>query len=125
VNESACITITAVLVPYLRAGIRQEISLILESLAIQVEATIDENTFRETLELFEIVGIADQPPTHDLQLELDRWAPLTQRALTHQHAEEVRRLKSYADDGCRLSPGAMPELASFVDEIRTRLARKT
>jgi hypothetical protein len=128
---SDCIWISAILAPYLRDGIRREISAILEDLLLQVDTVLEPNRYRaafgqldEAQKLFETIGITDELPLRDIQLDLSRWGQLALRALQRQHAVEVGRLQDYADEGFRLSPGAVPELGHLVDTIRERVCIK-
>jgi len=125
------IRISAILAPYLRDGIRREISAILEDLLGQVDTVIEANRYHaasdqldEARELFETIGIADEAPLQDIVLDLSRWGQLTLRVLQRQHEVEVRRLQNYAEEGFRLSPGAVPELGQLVNDIRERACIK-
>jgi hypothetical protein len=123
-GDPDCIRISAILAPYLRDGIRREISAILEDLVFQVDTILEPNRYRaafgqldEARELFETIGLTDELPRQDILLDLSRWGRLTHRVLQRQHEVEVRRLQDYAAEGFRLSPGAVPELGQLVDDI--------
>lgn len=128
---SDCIWIPAILVPYLRDGIRREISAILEDLAYQLDTVLKPNSYHaafgqldQARELFEAIGITDELPPQDIRLDLSRWPQLTLRVLERQHSVELTCLEDHAAEGFRLSAGAVPELGKLVEEIRERVCIK-
>jgi len=126
------ITVAAPLVPYLRRGVKRELSATLALLAFQVDTVLDHQTYYDAFArldqaraLFDTVGVLDDPAQGDLDVDLDRWPRLVLRALESEYDAEVRRLQDYAAEGVAqglaISLDELPALGRLVADIRERV----
>jgi hypothetical protein len=122
------VTITANLVPYLRRGVKRELSATLAILATQVDIALDRTTYYNALArfddaraLFDAVGVTDEPEQVDLELDLSRWPRLLLRALESEYDLEVMRLQDRAAEGFDLSLRELPALGNLVADIRKKV----
>jgi hypothetical protein len=122
------VTVAANLVPYLRRGIKRELSATLVLLAFQIDATLDRPTYHNALArfdearaLFDVVGVSDDPQQRDLELDLCRWPRLVLRVLESEYDVEVMRLQDRAAEGFELSVRELPALGSLVSDVRKKV----
>jgi hypothetical protein len=125
---AARVTIGASLVPYLRRGVKRELSATLVLLAFQVDTTLEPTTYYNALArfddaraLFDAVGVSDDREQRDLELDLCRWPRLVLRVLESEHDVEMMRLQDRAAEGFELSIGELPALGSLVSDIRRKV----
>jgi hypothetical protein len=122
------VTITANLVPYLRKGVKRELSATLAILAFQVDTALDPASYYNALArfddaraLFDAVGVTDQPHQRDLELDLDSWPRLLLKALESEYDIEVMQLQDRSAEGFELSLREVPALGSLVADIRKKV----
>jgi hypothetical protein len=122
------VTIAANLVPYLRKGVKRELSATLAILASQVEIALDPTTYYNELArlddaraLFDAVGVTDDTEQLDLELDLDRWPQLLLRTLESEYNIEVARLQDRGAEGFELSPREIPALGGLVSDLRKKV----
>jgi hypothetical protein len=119
------VRIAGSLVRYLRNGVKRELSTTLEILTIQLDTTLDPETYNNALArfydaqaLFEAVGVAEDPEPADLVLDLARWGRLTLKLLEFEYDVELTRLQNATADGVELPLRDVPALRELVTDIR-------
>jgi hypothetical protein len=126
-NTAPELVIPAPLVRYLRAGVIREMGTAIAMMQVQVDATIDPDTWPQVLNRFdcarsllETIGVVDSPEQCDIVIDLRRWPALLRKVLETQHQTEIRRLRDSEADGFRIPPRDVPELGRLVEEVRKR-----
>ena len=124
----ASVTVDAKLLPYLRRGVRRELSDTLAILAFQLDTALDLTTYHDTLAkfdearaLFDAVGVADEPTQIDLELDACRWPRLLLRVLESQYDIEMMRLQDRAAEGFGVPLREMPALRDLVSDVREKV----
>lgn len=119
------ITIPAKLVPYLRRGVRSQLSARVETLAVALEGEIEESRYHDALggfdaarALLDAIGVSSGDAHSDLELDLSASGELVLKALEAQHRSEVARLEDAHAAGVRIPPREVPELGRLVAEVR-------
>ena len=122
------VTIKAALVPYLRKGVKEQMSAAIAVLDIELRTVLDPETydgaltrFHEASELLDTIGTTDEPPSGDLQLDLDRWPRLLQKVLESEYDAEAMHLQDLGHEGFTMPLHEIPALRSLVSAIRNRL----
>jgi hypothetical protein len=125
---SPSITIPGPLVPYLRAGLKREISSRLAILQGEIDTELDPETYSAALArlwpataMFELIGLQDQSEQPDVEVDLGSSARLLLKALEDQHRIEVQRLQDAVADGFHLPEGDVPDLGALVTLIRQQV----
>jgi hypothetical protein len=118
------VTVARNLVPYLRGGVRRELSETFAILVFQVDEVLDQDTYYKALArfddaraLFDLVGVTDEPGQVDLELDLARWPRLVVRALEW----ELMRLRERADEGFESSLQDTPALGNLLSDVRRQV----
>jgi hypothetical protein len=113
------------LVPQLREGVQSKLGSALSILTLAVEGRFDATAYQDALGDFDVaralldeVGLTDEDPPQDLQLDLSKSPELVLKALERQHRREVERLQDAAADGVPIPPREVPALGSLVAEVR-------
>jgi hypothetical protein len=119
------VTVAGNLVPYLRGGVRRELSETLATLAFQVDEVLDPSTYYNTLArfddaraLFDLVGVTDEPDQGDLELDLAPWPQLVLRALEW----ELMGLRNRAEEGFESFLRDIPALGGLLSDVRRDIA---
>jgi hypothetical protein len=116
------------LVPYLRNGLKRELSTTLEILTIELDTTLDPDTYNNALArfydaqtLFEAVGMTEEPEPADLVLDIGRWGRLALRLLALEYDAELQRLQNATADRVELPLRDVPALRRLVADMRETL----
>ncbi len=130
--NSRSVTIPGPLVPYLRAGLKREISSRLAILQGEIDTDLDPETYSAALArlwpataVFELIGLEDQSDQPDVEVDLSSSARLLLKALETQHRIEVQRLQDAAADGVHLPQREVPELGALVSLIRQKTCARS
>jgi hypothetical protein len=115
-------------VPYLRAGLKREISSRLAILQDEIDTDLDPETYSAALArlwpataLFELIGLQNQIDEPDVEVDLGgSSARLLLKALEDQHRIEVQRVQDAVADGFHIPEGDVPALGVLVALIRQR-----
>jgi hypothetical protein len=125
---SGNLTIAAKLVPYLRKGVKRELSATLAILAFQVDTALDPTSYYDALARFddarallEAVGVSDSAQQRELELDLYRWPRLVLEALESEYNVELMRLQDRAAEGFELPSREIPALGALVAEVRKKV----
>lgn len=122
------VRIAGSLVPYLRKGVKEELSATLVILTIQLDTTLEPATYSNTLARFydaqalcEVVGLTEEPDPADLVLDLGRWGRLVLKLLELEYDAELKRLQNATADGVQLPLRDVPALRRLVADLRDTL----
>ncbi len=122
------VTIAANLVPYLRRGVKRELSATLGLLAFQLDTALDRAEYYDALARFDearalldAIGVSDDRVQHELELELGRWPRLLLRVLESEYDIEVMRLQDRVAEGFDLPLGEIPALGGLISDVRKQV----
>lgn len=122
------VRIAGKLVRFLRNGVKQELSASVAILQIELDTTIDPDTYYSTLARFDAartlldtIGVSDEPEPQDVELDLGRWPQLLLKALESQHETELMRLQDAHATGVDLPTRDVPALGCLVADIRKKV----
>ncbi len=122
------VTVAAKLVPYLRRGVKRELSDTLAILSFQLDTALDETTYYDALAkfdearaLFDAVGVVEERRQSDLELDARRWPRLLLRALESQYDIEMMRMQDRAAEGFGVPLLEIPALRDLVSDVREKV----
>lgn len=121
-------TIAGKLVRFLRSGVQRELGASIAILQIELDTTIDPETYYGALARFDAartlldaIGVSDEPEPQDVELDLGHWPQLVLKALESQLDAELVRLEDARAGGYDLPTRDVPALECLVADVRKKV----